>query len=799
VGNPDDTSGIDALYEEISHNELEDQVALRGKERYVARLVRFRENSQEPISSDEPAKQVNSADHVFQLEVSKLGVLDNLLLREYPRRVPGSSEVEICVKASGLNFRDVMKAMGLYPGGGDNPWFGDECSGIVTAVGKNVKGFVVGDEVIAVAAHSLSAYVITSELFVVRKPSRLEFSQAATIPIAFLTAYYCLCYLGRLAKGERVLIHTASGGVGLAAIQLAQYIGAEVFATAGSHEKREFLLSLGVRHVSNSRTLDFADEIMELTQGEGIDMVLNSLTGEAIPKGIAMLRPYGRFMEIGKRDILRDSKIGLLPFQNNLSFSAVDMDQMFRRRQQFSGQLLREVFALLDEGAIKPLPMTGFAIADIISAFKHMANAKHIGKIVLSFEPQQVLLTPARFKPDRLRDDRAYLITGGLGALGLKIADWMVVQGARHIILMGRSGPSSSALEVVEKLKESGAEVYLVQADVADLQQLKDSVEEIERTVPLAGIIHAAAAFDDAFLTSYDSQRFKKVVAAKAYGAWNLHTVCKDKSLDFFILFSSIAAIFGSAGQSSYCAANAFLDALAHYRCYKGLPALSINWGPWAEVGKAVSEGTTDAFRGITSMPPDKAIDALARLFGTTQGQVSVVPIDVRRWRQVHPMAAESPLLEGLAQEQREGDSRGKDTVMRKTLLAMEFPQQRREHLESHLVDQISSVLSIPRTTVDRTTSLSSLGFESLMAFELRNRLEDSLGVSLSATLVWGGHANIAELCEHLAEKMEISIAEASSGAELDRLEDSDELSELLDEIEQLDGEEVHRLLADID
>jgi NADPH:quinone reductase-like Zn-dependent oxidoreductase len=717
---PLESASPDSLFEELSVDDQEDQVLLHGDERFVARFNR----SSEAGHRDKSAKAVSFVDQAFTLATSRPGILDNLTLRETARRPPQAGEVEIRVIATGLNFRDVMKAMGVYPGAeADGLRFGDECAGEIVAVGPGVDAFAVGDHVVAVAASAFSSYVTTPVLFVVKKPSRMDFHQAATIPIAFLTAYYALHHLARLEKNERVLIHAAAGGVGLAAIQLAKLAGAEIFATAGSPEKREFLKSLGVEHVADSRSMTFADEFMDITGGEGVDVVLNSLAGEAIPRSLSLLRPYGRFLEIGKRDIYQDKKIGLSPFQNNLSFFAIDIDRLFKQRPVFSAELLSEVFALSERGKISALPSTRIPVGKVVDAFKTMAEGKHIGKLVLSYEPQTLALTPAVETVISLRDDRSYFITGGAGDLGLKIAGWMVQHGARRLFLAGRSQPSEAASTAIEELRTRGAEVNVVQLDVAQESALKRCLDEIQHSrSPLAGIIHAAAVFDDGLLIHYDADRFRAVTRPKIDGSWLLHTLSADMPLDFFILFSSVAAQFGSPGQGSYCAANSFLDALAQHRCNLGLPALSINWGPWAEVGRAAAGSNgSDTFRGIQSMPVEKALEALGRVLFDRQGQISILPVDVRRWRQVHPRVAESPLLESLAEWQDSG-RRNVNSALREAMLAMGSDAERRSFLEAHLMEQIAGVLRIPRSALDRETPLSSLGFESLLAFELRNR-----------------------------------------------------------------------------
>src|SRR5687768_12645793 len=370
---------------------------------------------------------------------------------ETPRREPGPGEVEIEVHAVGLNFKDVMITMGLLPdealeGGYTGKALGMECSGTITAVGRDVAGLEVGDAVMTAAPGALRTNLTVNAQFVVRKPDHIGFEEAATIPITFLTAYYSLHYLGRIQARDRVLIHAAAGGVGLAAIQLAQRAGAEVFATAGTPAKRDLLRALGVRYVMDSRSLAFANEVMEFTGGQGVDIVLNSLSGEAIPKSLSILSAYGRFIEIGKRDIYENSKLGLRPFRNNLSLFAVDLDKLCAQRPELVQTFLHNVMQAFEDGSLHALPHRVFSVSDIVSAFRYMAQAKHTGKVVVSMH-DEVVITPESQGPLTLRDNATYLVTGGLGGFGLAVAHWLVEQGARHLVLTGRSGASSPAAE----------------------------------------------------------------------------------------------------------------------------------------------------------------------------------------------------------------------------------------------------------------------------------------------------------------------------------------------------------------
>jgi NADPH:quinone reductase-like Zn-dependent oxidoreductase len=322
----------------------------------------------------------------FRLEISDPGSLDGLTWQPAVRQAPGFGEVEIHICAVGLNFRDVMKALGIYPDDSESsPTICGDCSGRIVAVGEGVEGLKVGDDVLGIAPVSFSSFAIIPTHLLQPKPSNLSFEEAATIPSTFLTAYYALYYLGKLSKGDRVLIHAAAGGVGLAAVQLSQRVGAEIFATAGNPEKQEFLRSLGVEHIMDSRSIAFAGEVMQLTGGKGVDVILNSLAGEFIPKSLSVLAKFGRFLEIGKQDIYQNSQLGLYPFRNNLSFFAIDFEQIWLERPDFNVALFREIMQCFQDETLKPLPHKVFPISEVRAAFRYMRKAKHIGKIVVSF------------------------------------------------------------------------------------------------------------------------------------------------------------------------------------------------------------------------------------------------------------------------------------------------------------------------------------------------------------------------------------------------------------------------------
>jgi NADPH:quinone reductase-like Zn-dependent oxidoreductase/aryl carrier-like protein len=731
--------------------------------RYVRRLNRA------PVKAivANSEKRVRAAeDQPFRLEVSEARLLDDLTLRESRREAPGPGAVEIKVHAAGLNFMDVMKAVGIYPAdnASETTWLGSECAGTVVAVGEGpglVDEFRVGDEVVALASGCFSAYVKTDANLVVRKPSHLSFEEAATIPLVFLTVYYALHHLARLRKGERILIHAAAGGVGLAAVQFAQHVGAEVFATAGSHEKRELLRSLGVERVMDSRSLDFADEIMKFTGGKGVDVVLNSLSGEAIPKSISVLGAYGRFLEIGKRDIYQNSKLGLRPFRDNLSYFAIDISRLCLRTPVVAGEFFREMMRYFEDGTLRPIPHRTFPISEAVNAFRHMAQAKHTGKIVLSLQDQEAWVAPAVNQALPLRSDGTYLITGGLGGFGLAIAQWMVEQGARHLVLMGRSGASSEQRPSLEAMEQAGAEVIVARADVSQEGQLADVLSNINRFLPpLRGVIHAAMVLDDGFLFQLDEERFEKVMAPKVVGAWNLHIQTLTRPLDFFVLFSSVSSLIGNPGQGNYCAANAFLDALAHYRRAQNLPAMTINWGAIGEVGYLARHGEVGEHlerQGLTPLSIADATAMLEHLLQRNPVQAGAIKIDWQKWSRFMTEAGASPRFSHLiraAQDQAPVDVQTEGGSSLLNLILAAKPEERQQVLASLLCEQVARVLGAATSELDTEQPLTSFGLDSIMAVEMSHWIGNELKMDLP-TMALIQTPNLSQLAAQILNQLD--------------------------------------------
>ncbi|OKH17705.1 beta-ketoacyl synthase [Hydrococcus rivularis NIES-593] len=732
---------IPTLLEELYFPDAEDQIAYRQGIRYVPRLMQRTSQTQ----SDTP----------IQLKISDYGILDNLTPAPATRCSPAPGEVEIQVCAAGVNFRDVLNALGMlkeylermgFADAAEVP-FGGECAGKIVAVGEGVEGLQVGDEVIAAQAiGSLSSFVTVDARFVVRKPKELSFEEAATIPTTFLTAYYGLHYLAKIKKGDRLLIHSAAGGVGQAAIQLAQKAGAEVLATA-SPKKWEFLKSMGVKNVMNSRTLDFAEEVMALTDGQGVDIVLNSFNGEFIAKNLEILAPGGRFVEIGKIGIWDESQVR--EKRADVAYFPFDLLNVSQDRPSLIASMLEELIQEFHQRSLRPLPHTVFPIEEAASAFRYMAQAKHIGKVVIS-------LPQIASQPFMIRKDGSYLITGGLGALGLQVARWLVEQGAKHLVLVGRSQPSQAAQETISQLEKAGAQVIVVQADVSkpeDVARIIALSEKIQSKIQLRGIIHAAGILDDGVLLKQTWERFERVMAPKVQGAWNLHVATQDLALDFFVCFSSIASLIGSPGQGNYAAANAFMDALVHYRRGMGLPALSVNWGVWADVGMAAELSAQNQARleqqGLSAIASQQGLQLLKALLQQQATQVGAFPVN---WSIFLKQLPETSFFEAITPKSEENSLQSRSEFLQQ--LESAASSDRKTLLFDRVRSQVAKVLGFSSPElIEPQQNFGDLGMDSLMAVELKNSLQASLGIPIALTSAFD-HPTIELLTNYLAQEL---------------------------------------------
>jgi myxalamid-type polyketide synthase MxaB len=778
---------LELLRRELAAGDRESLVAYRGGVRHVARLRR-RSVGEGRLSVPEGPSRLTMASY---------GVLEDLRLGSLQRRSPGPGEVEIAVRASGLNLRDVLHALGMLREHAERLGitsaaampFGFECAGEISAVGEGVAGLAAGDAVAALAVGGLSSFVTVPVAMVVKKPAAMSFEAAAGLPMAWLTAFYGLCRLAGLKAGDRVLIHAAAGGVGQAAVRLARRVGAQVFATA-SAGKWGFLRAMGVEHVMSSRDKGFAAEVLERTGGRGVDVVLNSLAGELIDESVAALAPQGRFVELGKIGIWDEAQVRRV--KPGASYFPFDLGEVARANPELISEMLATIVAGLEEGSLEPLPLETFEIAEAVAAFRHMAQARHIGKVVL---------TRRERGGPRVRSDGTYLITGGLGALGLHVAGWLVEQGARHLVLAGRRGLGEAAAQRVRGLEQAGARVEVVAADVSRRSEVEGLLSAAaQRLPPLAGVVHAAGVLDDGVLSQQSWPRFAKVLAPKVGGAWHLHELTRELPLDFFLCFSSVASLLGSPGQGNYAAANAFLDALAHHRRAAGLPALTVNWGPWAGGGMAAGLGEAErrrlAAQGLDSLAPEQALAALGELLAENATQAGVLRMDWPKLLRSFPKGGEPPLLEAFAP----GLPPAPPFLQE---LKQAPPGDRLALLAAYARTQVTRVLGMsPEDPIAPRQPLIDLGVDSLMALELRNRLEAGLGLSLRATLLFD-FPTLEALVAHLAEKV-IGGEPGGGPAAATPGEDAggalagvnDELDDLLREIGEMPESEVRSRLA---
>ena len=748
------------LARELLAADKEEEVLLTPCGRYVPRMM---------TTAAAAARQTLSTVHTDKqasvLSFDAPGSLRNLRWMPLPDKELLPHEVEITPSAVGLNFRDVMYAMGLLSdeaveNGFAGPTIGMELSGYVTRVGSDVCDFKKGDAVLGFAPAAYASAVRTSASALTHKPDHFSFEAAATIPATFFTAYYALCVLANLRAGERILIHGGAGGVGLAAIQIAQHIGAEIFATAGSDEKREVLRLLGVQHVLDSRSLVFADQIMTLTGGEGVDVVLNSLAGEAMMRSVGTLRPFGRFLELGKRDFYENSRLGLRPFRNNISYFGIDADQLMQARPDLTCRVFAEVMQLLQQGVLQPLPYRAFPAQQIEEAFRYMQQAKQIGKILVTF-PEGVPAPQTQALRDDLHLDpqAAYVIAGGTSGLGFATARWMVTKGARKLLLISRSGKlADDALQAEARYWQDSLNVQVIteHCDITDMNAVSSLFGRLAAEKHnIKGIVHSAMVIADGLIANQDKQRFQQALAPKIAGAWNLHCASSSLPLDFFVVYSSATTLLGNPGQANYVAGNTFLESLVGLRRAQGLPACYMAWGPLDDVGfLARNTETKEAIQsriGGSSISSVQAMSALERVILDGAAGEALLWLDWEAVQRVMPAAKAQRYLELQLQMGSSHNRKGNDDL-RSQLLLVDHDAAI-ELVGNALQGEIARILHLSRDKIQLNTPVISMGMDSLMGMELGLSVEESFGVKLPVMVLAEG-ASIHMLAERITDSV---------------------------------------------
>jgi acyl transferase domain-containing protein/SAM-dependent methyltransferase/acyl carrier protein len=776
-----------SLWNELLRKDAEREIALRGEARYVRRLDRGRPSREQWLDPGLP----------LRLESRERGHLETLQFSPFELPQCGPGQVLIEVKAAGMNFRDVLKALALYPGDAlDARIFGDEVGGIVRAIGRDVRHVVPGDHVFGLAVFGLATHSIARAGDVRRIPAGLTFEAAATLPVVFMTAWHALRNVARLREGERVLVHAGAGGVGMAAIQIALHSGADVIASAGSPSKRALLKRLGVKDVIDSRRGDFAEAVLDLTDDKGVDVVLNALAGEAIPMGLSCLAEFGRFIEIGKRDIYQNTRIPLRPLRNNASFHVVAMDAVFHGDEKLTRQMLEEISGLVEQEALRPLPFRAFPASRIDSAFRLMSGGKHIGKVVVAF--------PSPFVPRRgelpgpqleVKPDATYLITGAFGGYGKVLARWLVDCGARHLVLTSRSGISSpEAGELVADLEKRGVEVRVVRADISAPSDVRRLFAEINSAAhPLRGVLHLAMVIDDAPLAALTPERMRNVLEPKALGAWLLHEATREMKLDCFVMFSSVSSIFGNPAQGNYSAANAFIDSLAHHRQMLGLPALTVNWGVLGGEGYVARNARVADFlarQGTMEISPSEATALLESFLRAGSAQAIAIRVDWSKWRQFFRGMQTNPLLERIFAALENDESTGTTSDWRSRIDAAP-PAEKQGVICQAVREAVGSVLRVKPDSLRDDQPLTDLGLDSLMGVEIETSLEAAVGVTLPPTSLMrartvdqiasliAGHLGGATSAAAAQPAPIAEAAESASAVDLDAISD-EEIARLL-------------------
>ncbi|WP_445168118.1 type I polyketide synthase [Mycolicibacterium sp. Dal123E01] len=723
---------------------VEPEMAVRQGRFLVSRLLHWARSGQLPMP--------RSDDYV--LAPTERGAIDNLRLSETQVTPPEPNEVQVRIEAAGLNFRDVLNVLGLYPGD-PGPIGGDLC-GVVTEVGSEVTGFEVGQRVFGSMQGAFASRLNVPAPLLAGVPDGIGAVDAATIPAAALTVRLAFDW-AQLKPGDKVLIHAASGGVGLAAVQMARQHGAIVFATASKY-KRQTLRDMGVEYVYDSRTTDFADQILADTDGKGVDVVLNSLTNDGfIEATVRATAQGGRFAEIAKRDIWTAEQMAAL--RPDINYEVVALDVTMMTDPDHIQRLMAEVSDGLANGEWTPVPAEVYPLTEARTAFRRMQQARHIGKIVVQMP-----------KPLQPRTDRSYLVTGGLGALGLHTAGYLAQLGAGDIVLTSRRTPDAEQQHAIDAITErfQHCRIHVFSADIGDETDAAALLAKIRAELPpLGGVAHLAGVLDDALLPQQDLDRFRTTLAPKAYGAHHLHRLTQDDDLEFFILYSSASAVMGSPSQANYAAANALLDGLVAQRRAQGLPATAVNFGPWGHGGMASSQAAVAnlSAQGMMPLDPSAALAALGEAIRHGAAQATVLKAN---WQRTAKMLGgiRPPLLDQVLPSG-DGAVTGDSELLRQML---ELPVAARAGFVTEFLQrEVQGFLRLAQPPA-ATSRFLDLGTDSLMAVELRNRLFGQFGgkFDISPTAVFD-YPTIGELAGHLVSQLpdaEAKSAEAEAAVE---------------------------------
>ncbi|KZF20978.1 hypothetical protein L228DRAFT_284065 [Xylona heveae TC161] len=722
----------------------------------------------------------------LKLNIKTPGLLDTLRFEDDARAADplGPDEVEIEVKASGVNFRDIMICTGQM----SDSSLGLECAGTIRQIGSQVSHLKIGERVTAWTKGNYSNYARTHAQLAQSIPDDMSYAVAASLPIVFTTVIYGLQHIARLRKGESVLIHAAAGGVGQAAIILSQWIGADIFVTVGTPKKRELVqreFGIPENRIFSSRDLSFAQQIKKLTGGRGVDVVLNSLAGEALDATWDCIAMFGRFIEMGKKDIVDNRRLGMAPFLRNVTFSSIDLMTVFKHNVSLAAQLMQETRDLIRTKAIRPVPsIKTFPFSQFEEAFRFMQQGKHVGKIVMvPREDDIVQAVPRSSGPYVFPEDASYLITG-FGGLGRSMARWMASRGAKNLIFASRSGVTRPAVkDLVDELGQSGVRVEVLQVDITDKPAFKSELDRILHVLPpVRGVIQAAMVLEDHIFENMSLEAFNNGIRPKVQGTWNLHEITIGQPLDFFIILASAVGVLGNSGQANYSAGNAFEDALAQYRRSQGLPAISIDLGMMLSVG-AVAEDETGLVRrnlerkGFVGIEEEEFLVMLeiaiqdsnqqqhSQMITGIQTQSTVgggeggIALDEPSWKS-SPVFSHLPKLN--VRSSSNANSEGVQSTQALLKAALSF-NDAVTIIVNAITIKLSRSLMIEIAELDPTRPTSAFGIDSLIAVELRNWFQKEMKADIAVFEILQANS-LQTLAFRVAEKsgfVASSLAEA--------------------------------------
>lgn len=773
----------DRLAAELTARDGEPEIRLEPGARAARRLVRAEVTADD--APDEVELRTNEA--AVELTADRRGALGSAHHRVGERRAPADSEVEIRVLAAAINFKDVLKLAGqIDPRALRDTYFdealGMECAGVVETVGAKVGGLSPGDRVIALPGGGCFKSYVTAPADAVDKlPRGLSPAEGAGLIIPYLTAWHSLCEVACVQPGETVLVHNAAGGVGLAAIQVAKLRDARVLATAGTEEKRDRVRKIGADAVFDSRSLAFSHEVERWTSGRGVDVVLGAMSGDMLNGSLRILRRYGRCVDLGKRAQVEAENLPLRPFNEAITYAAVDMDRRLRDRPAACRRVIDTVLEHVEAGRLPPIPARAFPASEAVSALRTMAQAEHVGRLVLDYDGAVVRARRPRSEGSApIAPGGTYVVTGGLGGFGLEVARWLARNGAGGLLLLGRRGADTPGADAAAaEIEAHGARVLIRAVDVADERSLGEALAAARKELPpIRGVFHAAMVLGDRRLEDMDAETFRRVVRPKALGAWHLHRLTERDPLDHFVLFSSVAVAIGNPGQSNYVAAGALLDALARLRRRRGQPATSVQWGVIAGAGVADREGMGPRLEaaGMAPLPVDDALTGLGhvltgRLAGQEDGPAGVFEIDWERLAEHSPEQASAKLF---AEVRQHSGSVGGARVRAAIALLAHPPGAWPAVLEAELAERAADILRVEKDQIDPQRSFTDLGVDSLGAAELATALS-SAGYPIREMDVMRGAA-ISSLAEALAGRLTEALAGVKDEllAQPDALEDAE-------------------------